>query len=133
MKGIVTIMNVLNKYKKEFRFLIIGGISTTIDFIFYMLLSQKIDITLAKLISMILATTFSYIFNKNWTFSVKEKTHALLIVKYIGCQIINILCNTITNTIVYKLTNLKIISFILATCLAMIVNFLLQKTVVFKK
>ncbi len=126
-------MSIIKKYQKEIRFLIIGGISTTIDFIFYMLFSTKIDISISKLLSMTIATIFSYIFNKNWTFSVKEKSHAILVIKYIICQLLNILCNTLTNTIVFKITGLKVVSFIAATGIAMIVNFLLQNKVVFKK
>ena len=125
-------LNVLkNSNKSEFRFLIIGGCSTLIDFIIYMIISNYINITLAKLCSMMIASVFSYIFNKNWTFKDKENTSIKLVMKYVFSQIINILVNTMTNTLVYNMTRIKILSFVCATAIALVINFLLQKIVVF--
>ncbi len=123
----------LNKLKdlSAFKFLIIGGISTAIDFCIYMIISNYIDITISKLISMTIASVFSFIFNKNWTFINKEKTSVIMALKYILAQIINIGVNTGINTLVYNLTKVKIIAFIIATGIAMVVNYLLQKIVVF--
>lgn len=57
------------------RFLITGGISTGIDFIIYIFLSSYFDISIAKVISMIIASIFSFILNKTWTFSDIEKVN----------------------------------------------------------
>ena len=46
------------KWKEVFRFLIIGGIATLIDFIVYFWLSQFIPIMEAKTISMIVSCTY---------------------------------------------------------------------------
>ena len=126
-------LNVLIKNRKsEFRFLIVGGLSTLIDFIIYMLLSNYIDISVSKCCSMIIASIFAYVCNKNWTFSDSESTNAKKIFKYIISQLINITVNTTINTVMYNLTKIKVLAFVVATGVAMIINYLLQKTIVFR-
>ena len=56
-----------------------------------------------------------------------------MIIKYIGAQLLNIFVNTSINTIIYTLTNNKLVSFVIATATAMIVNYFSQKIIVFKK
>ena len=124
-------MNVLKKYNKQIRFLIVGGTSTLIDYILYMLLSIRLDVSISKLISMLCASIFSYINNKNWTFSNKEKTNTIMIIKYVGSQIVNISVNILVNAIMYKLLGIKTIAFIFATGTAMVVNYLLQNYIVY--
>ena len=46
---------------------------------------------------------------------------------------INIFVNTTSNTLIFNLTNNKIISFLFATGIAMIVNYTIQKKIVFKE
>jgi putative flippase GtrA len=65
--------------KKIFRFLITGGISTTIDFCIYMLLSNYISIVMSKIISMTIASIYAYFVNKSWTFSDKSKVESIQI------------------------------------------------------
>lgn len=120
------------KYYKELRFLITGGSSTLLDFIIYMLLSTKVDITISKCISMSISSIYSFFINKNWTFSDSEKTTIVLALKYILCVLINIGVNTLVNALTFSITNNKIISFIIATGIAMIVNFVIQKELVFR-
>ena len=59
------------------KFLLVGGCSTGLDFVIYMLLSLRLPITVSKGISMILASVFSYVVNKQYTFENKEKTNAV--------------------------------------------------------
>ena len=120
------------KYKSQARFLVVGGSSTLLDFIIYMLLSTKVDITISICISMSISSIYSFFINKNWTFSDSEKITIVLALKYILCVLINIGVNTLVNTLTFSITNNKIISFIIATGIAMIVNFVIQKEVVFR-
>ena len=120
------------KYKSQARFLVVGGSSTLLDFVIYMLLSTKVDITISKCISMSISSIYSFFINKNWTFSDSEKITIVLALKYILCVLINIGVNTLVNTLTFSITNNKIISFIIATGIAMIVNFVIQKEVVFR-
>lgn len=122
----------VQKYKSQARFLVVGGSSTLLDFIIYMLLSTKLNITISKFISMTVSSIYSFLINKNWTFNNKNKITFILTFKYILCVFINIFVNTTSNTLIFNLTNNKIISFIIATGFAMIVNFVIQKEVVFR-
>ena len=126
-------MIVFQKYKSQARFLVVGGSSTLLDFIIYMLLSTKLNITISKFISMTVSSIYSFLINKNWTFENGEKINKTMIIKYIGAQLLNIFVNTSINTIIYTLTNNKLVSFVIATATAMIVNYFSQKIIVFKK
>lgn len=122
----------IRRFKKEFKFIIVGGSSTLLDFIIYMLLSNKLDIVISKIVSMTIASVYSFFINKNWTFSNKEQINIILIIKYIIGQILNIIINTSVNALVYNLCNYKIIAFICATIIAMVFNYLFQNYIVFK-
>ena len=121
------------KYKSQARFLVVGGSSTLLDFIIYMLLSTKLNITISKFISMTVSSIYSFLINKNWTFNNKNKITFILTFKYILCVFINIFVNTTSNTLIFNLTNNKIISFLFATGIPMIVNYTIQKKIVFKE
>ena len=121
------------KYKSQARFLVVGGSSTLLDFIIYMLLSTKLNITISKFISMTVSSIYSFLINKNWTFNNKNKITFILTFKYILCVFINIFVHTTSNTLIFNLTNNKIISFLFATGIAMIVNYTIQKKIVFKE
>ena len=79
------------------------------------------------------ASIFSFIKNKSWTFNIKEKTNSKMVLLYIIVQLINIGTNTLVNYLSFNITNLKTLSFVIATFIAMIVNYLLQRFVVFKE
>lgn len=123
----------VQKYKSQVRFLVVGGSSTLLDFIIYMVLSTKLNITISKFISMTISSIYSFLINKNWTFNNKNKITFILTFKYILCVFINIFVNTTSNTLIFNLTKNKIVSFIFATGIAMIVNFTIQKKIVFKE
>ena len=82
---------------------------------------------------MTVSSIYSFLINKNWTFNNKNKITFILTFKYILCVFINIFVNTTSNTLIFNLTNNKIISFLFATGIAMIVNYTIQKKIVFKE
>ncbi len=123
----------VQKYKSQVRFLVVGGSSTLLDFIIYMMLSTKLNITISKFISMTISSIYSFLINKNWTFNNKNKITFILTFKYILCVFINIFVNTTSNTLIFNLSKNKIVSFIFATGIAMIVNYTIQKKIVFKE
>lgn len=122
----------VNKYRSFIKFIVVGSLSTSLDLCIYIVLSNTIDITISKLISTTIACISSLLLNKTWTFQYGEDISVVLILKYTISQIFNILFNVTTNTLIYKVTKLKIVAFIIATLFAMILNFLLQKYYVFK-
>ena len=125
-------MNVAQKYKSQARFLVVGGSSTLLDFIIYMLLSSKLNITISKFSSMMISSVYAFLINKNWTFNNKNKTTFILAFKYVLCVCINIFVNTTSNTLLFNITRNKIISFVIATSIAMVLNYTIQKRIVFR-
>lgn len=119
--------------RKLIRFIIAGAICTILDFVIYYVLSIKIKITYAKLISTTVAAVFSLIINKNWTFEYGNRIDIMLLLRYLLCQCMNITINVTINTMVYYVTQLKVVSFIVATGIATIVNYILQKVFVFNE
>lgn len=104
-----------------------------IDFVIYNLLFTKLHVLLAKTISMCCSMIFSYIFNKLWSFSSRSGNIKKEVSRYILVQIVNLLINVTTNFLIFELTKNKIISFIIATGVAMTANYILQRLFVFKK
>lgn len=117
--------------KSIIRFGVIGGATTVIDWAIYWFLSKAVGITIAKICSMILASIFSYIFNKLWTFENSDRNHVSYLWKYYITFAINVTINTTINTFMFNKTNEKLISLIVATGCATIVNYLLQRFWVF--
>ncbi len=128
----IKIRDFMNKYK-FIKFIFVGGSSTLLDFFIYLLLSNFIAISLAKCFSMIASCTYSFFFNKSWTFNDKQKVNTKQIISYIIVQVINIIINVSINQIGYVITNNKLLAYIVATGISMIVNYLLQKNIIFKE
>ena len=118
---------------KIIRFVMVGGCSTLIDLVIYIMLSMKIDISISKGISMVCSSVFSYIVNKNFTFSNKEKTNITYLIKFYIVFAINFATNLGVNRLIYTFTASKIIAFILATICGMTVNYMGQRLIVFAK
>ena len=129
MKNILYYLRSDNSFIK---FIFIGTMTTAIDFIIYMLLSQQLPLSLSKSISMLCSSVFSYIFNKIWSFHNKNKTTLSYLMKFYFTLSINMLINVNMNQFIYNRYGTKIIAFITATGCSTIANFLLQKYWVFK-
>ena len=115
-----------------FRFVVSGGIATCIDLVCYMLLIQIIWVPVSKALSMLVANTWSYTVNRIWVFSSDQQTTYKNIGIYALIQLLNLSTNVGVNSMMLYLTNHLILSFIIATCCATVVNYSLQKKYVFK-
>jgi putative flippase GtrA len=127
-------------------FVIIGVISVIIDFSLYKALSSQMDFGLAKAVSFIVGTFFSYIANKVFTFqqygkNFKEFTKFLGLYFFSLC--VNVLVNKITMIILVLLSDFELFSFLVedtvfilaflaATFVSMTINFVGQKFFVFR-
>jgi len=82
--------NLINS--KEFRFVIVGGVNTVIDFAFYNFLSKIFSLALpvANMISSFIAMLFSFFMNKKWTFRSSGKNYLREIVLFFIFTIISI-------------------------------------------
>lgn len=116
-----------------FKFILVGGCSTGIDYIMYILLSLKLPITASKGISMIVASIFSYVINKIFTFENKDKTNMRYLIRFYFVFIINLGTNLVVNYLVYQNTGYKSFAFVLATLCGMIINYSGQKFFVFER
>lgn len=115
-----------------YKFVVSGGIATCIDFVCYMLLRQIAWPSVAKTISMIIANIWSYIVNKRWVFVSRRDTDSKMIGTYVVVQVLNLGTNVGVNSLMLHLTGYVILSFVFATLCATIVNYSLQKLIVFK-
>lgn len=116
------------------KFLLVSAGAVVIDFVFYMLLSNYMAIGTAKLISTTISCVYAYFANKHFTFTdhqTDNNTKQVLV--YIGAQIINISCNTAVNAWVYDVTQSRVGSYLAAIVVGTIVNYMLQRYVVFRK
>lgn len=125
------IKKIILKYNSLIRFLIVGGISTCIDFLIYMFLSNYIYIYIAKTMSMLVSMSFSFVANKYWSFNAGEEGLKKNLIRYCITQVINLSTNVGINYVVYLAFKNKLLAFVIATGAAMIVNYLLQKKFVF--
>lgn len=115
-----------------YKFVVSGGVATCIDFVFYFLLRQFIWSAVAKTISFLVANVWSYVVNKRWVFSSKIDTDTRTLVSYVVVQILNLITNVGVNSLMLSLTGYVFLSFIVATLCATIINYSLQKLIVFK-
>lgn len=114
------------------RFILTGGMATTIDFVVYSRLLPALPPVPAKLGSMLCSTLFEFVLNRSWTFRDKEQHWFTALKKYYASMALSIAVNVAVNAVFYKLTGHKIISFCIATLAGTTVNFLLQKYYVFR-
>ena len=115
-----------------YKFLVSGGIATCIDFVCYMLLRQFTWPSVAKTISMLIANVWSYLVNKRWVFVSERQTDARMVGLYVIVQALNLGTNVSVNSLMLYFTGYVILSFVIATLCATIVNYSLQKLIVFK-
>ncbi len=115
-----------------YKFVVSGGIATGIDFVCYMLLRQFTWPSVAKTISMLIANVWSYLVNKRWVFVAERKTDARMDGLDVIVQALNLGTNVGVNSLMLYLTGYVILSFVIATLCATIVNYSLQKLIVFK-
>lgn len=115
-----------------YKFVVSGGIATCIDFVCYFLLLKVFWPSIAKALSMIIANVWSYTVNRRWVFSSNRQTDMWSIGQYAVVQLINLSVNVGVNTLMLRLTGHVVLSFIIATGCATIVNYSLQKLFVFK-
>ena len=125
-----------NKKNKELLKYIIVGLSTVlIDFLIYKFLIKFIVIYLAKTISFLSGTFFSYQLNRTWTFKSGEKTLSQFI-KYLIIHITSLALNVFINSLLLNTFSKNYflsyeVSFLIATLTSATYNFLFIKIFIF--
>ena len=125
-----------NKKNKELLKYIFVGLSTVlIDFLIYKFLIKFIVIYLAKTISFLSGTFFSYQLNRTWTFKSGEKTLSQFI-KYLIIHITSLILNVFINSLLLNTFSKNYslsyeVSFLIATLTSATYNFLFIKIFIF--
>ena len=125
-----------NKKNKELLKYIFVGLSTVlIDFLIYKLLIKFIVIYLAKTISFLSGTFFSYQLNRTWTFKSGKKTLSQFI-KYLIIHSTSLVLNVFINSLILNTFSKNYflsyeVSFLIATLTSATYNFLFIKIFIF--
>ena len=121
----------MNQIKGELnKFLYAGLAAVGTDLLAYYLLLNLLSYEVSKGISFIIGSVVAFIINKYWTFRKPEKSYVEMIrfgILYSTTLGLNIL----TNKIVLDNTNIVLVSFLVATAISTILNFVGQKWWVF--
>ena len=114
-----------------FRFIIVGGIATLIDWLVYYILFNYFNINplLANVFSFSISVIYNYIASVKWVFNVdKDKSKNIMFIEFIVLSIIGLL---LTEIFLYLFINLltidEMVSKIIATAIVMVFNFVTRK------
>ena len=137
----------MGQTKKEIsRFIVSGICAVATDMLFYYILSNFMDVSIAKGTSFLIGTITAYLMNKYYTFEQKEKS-LTEVFKFFGLYVISLCANISINKLcliilplVFKYISIldnyqavKLFAFLCATGTSTIINFLGQKFWVFRK
>ncbi|MGZ4524248.1 MAG: GtrA family protein [Mycobacteriaceae bacterium] len=118
-----------------FRFALTGGISAVVDFGTYQLMLHfGVYIHLAKAISFVLGTTTAYLLNRRWTFQAAGggKQFASVFGLYALTFVVQIGVNALVLVFVQESFWGTTLAYVIAQGTATVINFIVQRTVIFK-
>lgn len=122
----------MSKTQKELKKFLVAGLSAVgTDLGIYYLLLNFLDSYIAKGISFLAGTVVAFIINKYWTFEKKEKSY-IEIIRFAILYSITLGVNVLTNKLVLDNSGIVMLSFIIATGVSTVLNFIGQKFWVFK-
>lgn len=122
----------MKRSKKELkRFLIAGSCAVLTDFITYYYMLNFLSHNISKTISFLLGTVVAFIINKYWTFENKKKNFTQII-QFLFLYTSTLTINVIANSFILNITGLVLLSFVIATGVSTVLNFIGQKWWVFK-
>ncbi|MFF0489262.1 GtrA family protein [Nocardia sp. NPDC003482] len=118
------------------RFVLSGGFSAIIDFGLYMLLLEAagLPVAVAKSISFIAGTTTAYLINRRWTFRAEPSRARFLAVVALYAVTFAVQVG-INQILFYALADewwRKPLAFVVAQGTATVINFIVQRAVIFK-
>tara|TARA_B100000085_G_scaffold266921_1_gene276037 strand:+ start:174 stop:566 length:393 start_codon:yes stop_codon:yes gene_type:complete len=123
------------KNKELIKYIFVGLSTVLIDFLIYKFLIKFIVIYLAKTISFLSGTLFSYQLNRTWTFKSGKKTLSQFI-KYLIIHITSLVLNVFINSLLLNTFSKNYffsyeVSFLFATLTSATYNFLFIKIFIF--
>ncbi|MCX6743015.1 MAG: GtrA family protein [Candidatus Parcubacteria bacterium] len=118
------------------RFCLVGLANTFVDFLVYLFFSRVMGLyyLVANIISVFVAMSSSFIFNKYWTFKNTDNNHKVQLVKF---TLVNIVYFLLNNSIVFSLVHFAKIddlpAKVVAVAVGMFWNFGANKLWTFRK
>lgn len=131
-KKILRTLNIDERLATQiFRFVVVGGIATVIDFVSIFVFKEFVGlhVLVANTIAFTIATIYNYIASISWVFDVKkEKKSKKSFILFVLFSLIGL---GINNTIIWLLDDFfgiyYMISKVIATCFVMVFNFITRK------
>lgn len=133
------IKELINKYQELIKYLVIGVLTTVINYIIFALLVNiiKFDMHFSNIIAWIISVIFAYFTNKLFVFESKSFKFNVLgkeIVTFGAARIFSLLLEeVILYVFVDKLKMEKLLIKLIANIIVIIVNYVLSKFIIFKK
>lgn len=133
------IKELINKYQELIKYLVIGVLTTVINYIIFALLVNiiKFDMHFSNIIAWIISVIFAYFTNKLFVFKSKSFKFNVLgkeIVTFGAARIFSLLLEeVILYVFVDKLKMEKLLIKLIANIIVIIVNYVLSKFIIFKK
>lgn len=124
----------LNKYKNVLKFSLSSIISFIIDYSFFTIFSLFIsNLSICNVLARIISATFNFTMNRKYVFNSNNSLYKSSL-SYLFLAIMVIILNTILlNIFVYQLLFNKFIAKIIVEIVLFIINYFVQKKVIFKK
>lgn len=126
----------LNKHLREMTgFFFVGGVAVLADFIayFFILESTNLSASFAKGISYVLGNVISFIGHRFFVFKAKDKSPHRQILPFALLYLSTFVINNIANELALSLTNARSLAWLFATSIAVVINYLGLKFIVFRK
>ena len=131
---------ILNKYKTIFTYLLSSGLSFVVDIIsfsviLYFIKDRFVDaILLSSYVARAISSVVNYIVNKKYVFKNEKKRNYKAFIEYFLLVIINITISGLLVTKVYNYIHLNATFIkVIIDSIIFVINYFLQKLVIFKK
>jgi putative flippase GtrA len=119
------------------RFLVVGGISFSVDtFLYFAGLQIGLDASFSKALSFIAGMTITFFLNRQYTFQTREAKYGK--VSFVALYGVSLLINVSVNSMMLSFFNdspipVHFLAFLVASLIAVFINYFGLKYVVFRK